>query len=118
MVTHEKEISRDVLINGGNIGLLNTLDLEFIRASEQLATEHIQTIGTLRNPFRITGHQLLRAAKKAPNGRAHAEVRCFIRKMAATMICATRQLTATKNKEVLFNIFETVVQEGDRRAPW
>lgn len=124
---HEKEILREIVYQGdirkvavkiyagGNLGLPNSLDLEFFRAFEQIATDHLNRTGMVANPVRISGHQLLRAAMKAPNGRTQGEVRRFFRKMAGTTIGATRHVSETKTKEVLFHIFEMVVQEGDRR---
>ncbi|NKB82795.1 MAG: hypothetical protein GKS05_13120 [Nitrospirales bacterium] len=124
---HQKVISRDVLINGkprtikiiiyegGGQGLPNTIDLEFFRAFEQLATEQLHQTGYLKNPIRVTGQEMLRAAKRPRAGWTYDELRRFFRKMASTTIGAIRDVEKKKHKELLFHIFETVVQEGDTR---
>ena len=66
---HEKEILREIVYQGeirkvavkiyagGNLGLPNSLDLEFFRAFEQIATDQLNKTGMLANPLRISGHQ-------------------------------------------------------------
>ena len=141
--SYEKQIYRDVWRNGrlckvslivygsGNLGLPNSIDLEFFRGFERW-TKAAMTRG---EPFdqlvKISGRELLEASGKGLGGASYQEMDRFFLRMAGTMIGAGRdwrqeevgssvpgslEKRARANKGIVFHIFQTVVLPGQVNA--
>lgn len=133
----EKHVVREVLRNGevrrmslviyasGDLGLPNSVDLEFFRGFERWALEQIKIHSTLDDVVKISGAELLLASGKLSSGVSYEEMDRFFMRMAGTMIAAGRNPTSTASKvkresksqkSIVFHIFETVVLPGQVNA--
>jgi hypothetical protein len=110
-----------VVYASGDLGLPNSVDLEFFRGFERWALEQIKINGTLDDVVKISGAELLAASGKVSSGVTYGEMDRFFMRMAGTMIAAGRSDTKASakgkgegksQKSIVFHIFETVVLPG------
>ena len=137
--SYQKQIYRDVWRNGrlckvslvvygsGDLGLPNSIDLEFFRGFERWTKAAMSSGEPFNQLVKISGRELLEASGKGLGGASYQEMDRFFRRMAGTMIGAGRdwrqegesggtEKRARSNKGIVFHIFQTVVLPGQVNA--
>lgn len=137
--SYQKQIYRDVWRNGrlckvslvvygsGDLGLPNSIDLEFFRGFERWTKAAMSSGEPFNQLVKISGRELLEASGKGLGGASYQEMDRFFLRMAGTMIGAGRdwrqegesggtEKRPRSNKGIVFHIFQTVVLPGQVNA--
>ncbi|HMU29008.1 MAG TPA: replication initiator protein A [Nitrospira sp.] len=137
--SYQKQIYRDVWRNSrlckvslvvygsGDLGLPNSIDLEFFRGFERWTKAALSRGEPFNQLVKISGRELLEASGKGLGGASYQEMDRFFLRMAGTMIGAGRdwrqegesggsEKRPRSNKGIVFHIFQTVVLPGQVNA--
>ncbi|MDP3597116.1 MAG: replication initiator protein A [Nitrospirota bacterium] len=105
------------ILAAGDEGFPNAgCDLDFHMAFQRLLHERRSAGQPITNPVRVTGAEMLKLRGLTRAGSFYHDFKKYLRIMTLTGISMDQSSSGKKQKEIVWHVFDAVVQEGERRV--